>query len=208
MEGIASVSERRARHRKQLAEACAELGCGKGDDGPRCALVSGCLLGSPCRYDGGSKPNAAVAALVASLRDAGWRIRRICPEAAGRLPRPRPPAEIQPDGRVLDRDGADVTGPFERGAAHACAVARRTRAELAIVKANSPSCGCYEVYDGSFSGVLVPGMGIAARRLEGEGVLVVDEHDVEWLVGEGCIDGGCRPVDMTSISKVNNITKP
>lgn len=208
MEGIASVSERRARHRKHLAEACAEPRCGKGDDAPRCAVVSGCLLGSPCRYDGGSKPNAAVAALVASLRDAGWRIRRICPEAAGRLPRPRPPAEIQPDGRVLDSDGVDVTGPFERGAAHACAVARRTRAELAIVKANSPSCGCYEVYDGSFSGVLVPGMGIAARRLEGEGVLVVDERDVEWLAGEGCADGDCRSVDMTSISKANNIAKP
>ena len=177
-------TERRSLHRSLLA-SLAETLHGRRDGAPRCALVSGCLLGSSCRYDGKGKLNAATVAFVAELRDAGWRIQRMCPEAAGRLPQPRPPAEQTSDGRVVDRDGADVTAFFERGADRTCAMARTLHAELAVGKANSPSCGCYAVYDGTFTGGKVPGMGIAARRLEDEGLLVVDEHDIEWLIGGG-----------------------
>lgn len=179
-----SSAERRSLNRSLLVSVT-ETSHGLRDGAPRCALVSGCLLGSSCRYDGKDRLSAATVAFVAVLRDAGWRIQRMCPEAAGRLPQPRPPAEQTPNGRVVDRDGADVTAFFERGADRTCAMARALHAELAIGKANSPSCGCYAVYDGTFTGGKVPGMGIAARRLENEGLLVVDEHDIEWLIGRG-----------------------
>lgn len=137
-------------------------------------LVSACLLGTPCRYDGRSKTSAAVAALGAE-----HQLIPVCPEVLGGLSTPRPPAERQPDGRILNREGQDVTGEYEAGAAATAALARREGCTLAILKTRSPSCGRGMIYDGSFSGRLAPGDGAAAQRLLEAGVKVLGEDEAE-----------------------------
>ena len=140
-------------------------------------LISRCLLGEPCRYDGQSKPVPA----VEELRRAGHTLIPVCPEVLGGLPTPRPPAECQPDGRVVNRAGMDVTGAYLAGARAALELARMNRCEVAILKAKSPSCGSSQVYDGSFSRTLVPGQGTAARLLREAGIRVLDETQLDQL---------------------------
>lgn len=135
--------------------------------------ISSCLLGAPVRYDGGAKTNAAVLALAEKVD-----VVRVCPETAGGLPVPRPPAE-QRDGRVWLRDGIDVTEDFVRGAEKCLGPVIRSGAPLAILKAKSPSCGHRVIYDGTYTGSLIAGDGVFARRLEKEGVCVVTEEIVE-----------------------------
>lgn len=142
--------------------------------GPRPRLlVSACLLGDPCNYRGAASPRRAVA-------DLGERfdLVPVCPEVAGGLPVPRPAAEIGPDGRVRTLDGHDVTAAFVTGAEAAVDLARATGASGAVLKARSPSCGCVEVYDGTFTGTLVPGEGFTAAALRRAGLPVVSEDDV------------------------------
>lgn len=134
-------------------------------------LVSRCLLGDPCRYDGKSKPAPALEA----LRRSGHTLIPVCPEILGGLPTPRPPAELQPDGRVINRAGEDVTAQYGAGAQAALALARREGCTLAILKAKSPSCGSRQIYDGRFTGALIPGRGVAARLLAEAGIRVIDE---------------------------------
>ena len=138
-------------------------------------LVSACLLGLRCRYDGQSKPNAAVLAL-------GERHQLIpcCPEQLGGLPTPRSPSEWQGD-RIVNRDGEDVTAQYRRGGEEAAALARTLGCELAILKERSPACGSREIYDGSFSGVLIPGQGSAAIALRAAGVPVIGESELDKL---------------------------
>jgi uncharacterized protein YbbK (DUF523 family) len=136
-------------------------------------LVSACLIGVGCNHRGLASPSSAVAALAAMAR-----LIPVCPEVAGGLATPRRPAEIQPDGRVRTADGSDVTERYRRGAAHAVAVARAAGATRAVLKARSPSCGCYCVYDGAFSGTLRQGEGVTAAALRGAGVEVVSEEDL------------------------------
>lgn len=102
----------------------------------------------------------------------------VCPEVSGGLGVPRPAAELQPDGSVPTRSGADVTAAYRRGAEAAVAAARAAGATAAVLKARSPSCGCAEVYDGSFTRTLVPGEGVTARALRKAGVTVRSEEDV------------------------------
>ncbi len=137
-------------------------------------LVSACLLGTPCRYDGRAKANAAVLALGAE-----HELIPVCPEVLGGLPTPRPPAERRPGGRIVDRTGRDVTAEYEAGAAAAVELARREGCAAAVLKARSPSCGRGQIYDGSFSGRLVPGDGTAARRLLDAGIAVLNEDETE-----------------------------
>lgn len=136
--------------------------------------MSACLLGVRCNHEGEANTSEAVVALGGR-----YRLVPVCPETAGGLPTPRPAAEIQPDRRVVTGDGADVTDAYRRGAANAVRVARATGAAAAVLKARSPSCGCHEVYDGSFTRTRVPGEGITARALRQAGVRVYDEDDVE-----------------------------
>jgi uncharacterized protein YbbK (DUF523 family) len=136
-------------------------------------LVSACLLGVECNYKGSASPRSAVAALADH-----FALTPICPEQAGGLGTPRPPAELGPDGRVRTAAGDDVTDAFARGAEVAVDLAHRRDPVAAVLKARSPSCGCHEVYDGTFSGTLVPGEGLTARALREVGVEVVDEDDV------------------------------
>lgn len=141
-------------------------------------LVSRCLLGEPCRYDGRSVPVPE----LEKLRQAGHVLIPVCPEVLGGLPTPRSPAERQPDGRVVNRAGEDVTAAYLEGAGRTLALALEAGCTLAVLKAKSPSCGCHEIYDGSFTGRLVPGQGVAARLLEESGVRVVDETELDSLL--------------------------
>lgn len=134
-------------------------------------LVSACLLGERCRYDGRSKRDAAVERGLA-----GHVAVSVCPEMAAGLPCPRTPCEAQAGGkRVFDSEGRDMTDAFAHGAACAVRIAESHECRLAVLKSKSPSCGSGLVYDGSFSGRLVSGDGFAARALKSRGVAVVDE---------------------------------
>ena len=141
-------------------------------------LVSACLLGEPCRYDGTGKGEPALEKLHAQ----GHTLVPVCPEVLGGLPTPRSPAERQLDGRVVNREGQDVTGEYRAGAERALEAARTHGCTLAILKERSPSCGRGQIYDGTFSGTLVPGSGVAARLLEEHGVRVYGESQIEELL--------------------------
>jgi purine-nucleoside phosphorylase len=138
-------------------------------------VVSRCLLGDACRYDGGSKHHALVRRLAETCDALA-----ICPECAGGLPVPRPPAE-RSGGRYLLADGRDVTAAFEAGAAASVEAARAHGGRLAVLKAKSPSCGSGAVYDGTFTGTLVPGDGAAAALFKKEGFTVITETELETL---------------------------
>ena len=146
-------------------------------------LISACLAGVPCTHAAEAKTRAWALRLVAEGRAV-----TVCPEVAGGLPVPRPEAEIQGgrggevlDGkaRVVSVDGDDVTANYLRGADAALAAARRTGARLAVLKARSPSCGCGEIYDGTFAGTKVAGDGVTAAALKREGLDVLSDEDVE-----------------------------
>jgi uncharacterized protein YbbK (DUF523 family) len=150
----------------------------------RKVLVSACLLGDAVRYDGQSKgaPHPVLSRWIAE-----GRVVKVCPEVAGGLPVPRPPAEQQPDGRVLTRAGADVTPAFERGAAEALRLARAHDVVCAVLKEGSPSCGSGFVYDGTFTRrALHGGLGVTARLLRGEGIAVFSE--LQWAEAGALVD--------------------
>lgn len=136
-------------------------------------LVSACLAGLNCRYDGLSHPCAAVVELYQSGRAV-----LACPETLAGLPAPRPPSE-QSHGRVISRDGQDLTYEFEKGATRALAIALQSGCDKAILKARSPSCGIGVIYDGSFTGTLCPGNGIFTQKLLAHGFEVTDEEHLE-----------------------------
>jgi uncharacterized protein YbbK (DUF523 family) len=138
-------------------------------------LVSACLLGLRCRYDGRSKPNSAVLALGEK-----HRLIPCCPEQLGGLPTPRSPAEWQGE-RIMNKTGEDVTAQYLRGGEEAVRLARTLGCEAAILKERSPACGSREIYDGSFSGVLVPGQGSAAAALRAAGIPVYGESELDRL---------------------------
>lgn len=135
-------------------------------------LVSACLLGMHCRYDGGGKLCPEILALGEK-----HQLLPLCPELMGGLPIPRPPAERQGE-RIVDRLGRDVTGEFQQGAQQVLRLARLWGAEAAVLKERSPSCGKDEIYDGSFQGRLVPGQGILARYLREAGLPVYGETEI------------------------------
>ena len=136
-------------------------------------LVSACLLGTPCRYDGQSKPCDAVLA----LRER-YSLIPVCPEVMGGLPTPRIPSEICGE-RVMMKNGTDVTHNYRSGAEQSLDAARKNQCALAILKAKSPSCGKGLVYDGSFCGVLRQGNGICAELLLQNGIDVYTESELE-----------------------------
>lgn len=139
-------------------------------------LVSACLLGAPCRYDGASKPHPRIRAL-AEVHE----LVPVCPEQLGGLPTPRPPAERQGD-RVVSREGRDVTGAYSKGAETALMLCRLLHCQGAVLKERSPSCGSGEIYDGTFSKTLVPGDGVTAELLKAQGIPVWGESDLEDLL--------------------------
>ena len=132
-------------------------------------LISACLLGARCRYDGASKPQPWVAALAER-----HTLVPVCPEQLGGLPTPRPPAERRGD-RVLTRNGGDVTAQYRRGAEEALHLCRLLGCEAALLKERSPSCGIGMVYDGTFTGALTAGDGVTAELLRAQGIPVYGE---------------------------------
>ena len=139
-------------------------------------LVSACLLGVCCRYDGASKPNGD----VIKLREK-YVLIPICPEVDGGLPTPRTPSERVGD-KVLMRDGKDVTENYRRGAELALAKAKDFGCDTALLKARSPSCGKGKIYDGSFSGTLTDRDGVCAELLMKSGITVLTEDEIEKLL--------------------------
>lgn len=141
------------------------------DTEKRRVAVSACLLGEPCRYDG----RARLSARVGALGDA-YELVPICPEVLGGLPTPREPAERRGD-EVFTRTGDDVTEAYRNGAEKAVHAARKAGCAFCVLKARSPSCGCGRIYDGTFTGTLVPGDGIAAEAFKRDGFRVYTEED-------------------------------
>ena len=135
-------------------------------------LVSACLLGQACRYDGGDCRNAKV---LAYLQDK--KAIEICPEQLGGFGTPRLAAEIK-DDLVIDINGKDVTSEFMRGAQAALAVAQANGCKLAILKNESPSCGKGRIFDGTFRGRLTEGSGVTASLLQENGIEVLTEDEI------------------------------
>ncbi len=132
-------------------------------------LVSACLLGTPCRYDGKSKPVKTICDLQKT-----HHLVPVCPEVFGGLPTPRIPSEIVGD-RVLTKDGRDVTQNYQDGATKALEIARANKCEIAILKERSPSCGMGCIYSGNFDKTLVSGNGITTDLLLKNGIRVLGE---------------------------------
>ena len=149
-------------------------------------IVSSCLIGNNCKYNGGNNYNEDV---VEFCRN--HEVILVCPETSGGLKAPRMPAEQQyinaSDGnleiRVIDKEGNDLTGNFHKGAVVSLELALKQADELgeeiegAILKANSPSCGSDNIYDGTFTGTLISGDGIFANLLKERGIPVMSEKN-------------------------------
>ena len=132
-------------------------------------LISACLLGRNCKYNGGNNYHP----LTEKLRER-YDLVPVCPECFGGLPIPHDPSERVGD-RVLSRSGADVTAAFQKGAEKTVEAARKAGARKAVLKERSPSCGFGAIYDGTFTGTVVPGDGVAAEGVAAEGVAILGE---------------------------------
>ena len=141
-------------------------------------LVSACLLGVSCRYDGQSKAYPLVDQLCRR-----HEVVPVCPEIFGGLPTPRVPAERQGE-RVVTKTGVDVTAQYRRGAEEAVRLARMLGCTVAVLKERSPSCGSGQVYDGTFTGTLTEGFGVAVQRLMAAGIRVIGESQLAEFLAE------------------------
>ena len=139
-------------------------------------LISACLLGCRCRYDGASKPQPWIAALAER-----HTLVPVCPEQLGGLSTPRPPAE-RCGVRVVTREGGDVTAQYRRGAEEALRLCRLLGCNAALLKERSPSCGSGAIYDGTFTGTVTAGDGVTAELLRKNGIPVYGETQADQLI--------------------------
>lgn len=135
-------------------------------------LVSACLLGENCKYNGGNNRNERVLRYVE-----GHEVIAVCPEMLGGLPCPRKPVEWV-GSRVLTRDGDDCTEAFRLGVERALVLIADKHVDLAILQSRSPTCGVKQIYDGTFFGVKIDGQGALARALAERGIPLMDAEDV------------------------------
>ena len=147
-------------------------------------IVSACLLGENCKYSGNNKSEN----VIKYLEDKEYIL--VCPEQLGGLSTPRNPSEIitygNKDGndvlsgctKVLSNKGIDVTKNFIQGAEETLKIAKEHNAKTAILKAGSPSCGYKKIYDGTFLGNKIQGMGVTAAILNKENIALLDEDDI------------------------------
>lgn len=142
-------------------------------------LISRCLLGFPCRYDGKASNNEDINLFVEKYKDKHNFI-TICPEVEGGLPTPRAACEIV-GKKVLNNNGEDKTKEFLLGAKIAVNKAKKYKVEVAILKSKSPSCGTSIIYDGTFSHKLINGSGITSRMLSEYGVYVINENELDKI---------------------------
>jgi len=135
-------------------------------------LVSACLAGFNCRYDNSNKEDAKIVRLVKEGKAIA-----VCPEQLAGLPTPRKSFELS-NGKVFSEDGEDYTDIFTKGAYETLNLCKKFGCTKAVLKNHSPSCGCDEIYDGSFTGNLIKGNGITAKLLKENGIEVISENDV------------------------------
>ena len=143
-------------------------------------LISGCLLGLACRYDGESRP-LSKELLKALARE--FHLIPVCPEQLGGLSTPRNPAERVKE-RVISNAGKDVTGEYQNGAEEVLRLAKLLDCRVALLKEKSPACGNGWIYDGSFQKELIPGDGVSTELLKKNGIRVFGESEIEKLLQE------------------------
>lgn len=135
-------------------------------------LVSACLLGENCKYNGGNNRSEKVLNYVK-----GHEVISVCPECLGGLPTPRIPAEIV-DGVVTNKAGENVDAEFRKGAETALEIAQKEQIDVAVLQSRSPSCGAKQIYDGTFSGTKIDGQGVFAELLKKNGFKMIDVEDL------------------------------
>ena len=140
-------------------------------------LISACLLGDNVKYSGG---NNLTPELVTMLEKYNVKIVKICPECFAGLPIPRVPSEIRED-KVFSEDGKDITEEFLSGAEKTYQIAKRKQVDFAILKERSPSCGSSFIYDGSFSGKVIEGQGLTAKKLSKENIIIFSEENLKEI---------------------------
>ena len=136
-------------------------------------LVSACLTGDNCKYNGGNNLNPALVEFLTA-----HEVVKVCPEVLGGLATPRAPAEIQ-KGQVVNTEGRNVTKEFEAGAQRAFEIVEKGKPDLIILQSRSPSCGVKQIYDGSFSGRKIEGQGLFTALCIKAGYKVLDIEEFE-----------------------------
>jgi uncharacterized protein YbbK (DUF523 family) len=139
-------------------------------------LISACLMGENVRFDG--KNSHKRSEIIAKWQECEVLV-VLCPEVTGGLSVPRLPAEIQPDGRIINIEKEDVTDAFEKGAQKALALCKENNIHVAILKEGSPSCGSLCINNGAFDRTKIPGQGMTTQLLEANGIRVFSEERVE-----------------------------
>ena len=136
-------------------------------------IVSACLAGDNCKYNGGNNINQKMMGFLKS-----HEMLKVCPEVLGGLPTPRPSAEIV-DGNVINTEGKNITKEFTLGAQKAFEIVQKEKPDLIILQSRSPSCGIKQIYDGTFSGNKIPGHGLFAELCIKAGYKVLDIEDLD-----------------------------
>ncbi len=139
-------------------------------------LISACLVGENCKYNGGNNLLQQIKALKEK-----YELIPVCPEQLGGLSTPREPSEIS-KGRVMNKANEDVTDAFQKGANKTLEIAKGNNCFACLLKERSPSCGVNEIYDGSFSGKVISGSGITALLLSKRGLSVFSEEEINKLL--------------------------
>lgn len=135
-------------------------------------LVSSCLLGRMCKYNGGHNFRQCVADFIQ-----GNEVVEVCPEVMGGRTIPRTCIEIR-DGRFVDENGLDVDEEVRAGVQMALEIAKQEQIDIAVLKSRSPTCGVHQIYDGTFSGTLINAQGAFAQALMENGFRVLDDEDL------------------------------
>ena len=141
-------------------------------------LISACLCGKNTKYNGGNN-------LISRLSEIEekFELYYICPEVMGGLPTPRDPSENRGDLVVSNKE-KDVTKEFNLGAQKSLEIAKKNDIHLALLKESSPSCGSHKIYDGTFSGIKIPGQGVAAKLLKEHKIKIFSEEQIDLLFKE------------------------
>ncbi len=157
-------------------------------------LISGCLIGLKCNYKGeaSSGNQERLFSIIKKYEENGYEFIPACPEQLGGMPTPRIPSELISTaseilcgkGKVISKNGDDVTGCFVKGAKEALFLAKRYNVVGCVLKSRSPSCGNSKIYDGTFSGALISGRGVTSQLLVDSGLIVLNE--LEFVKDENC----------------------
>ena len=142
-------------------------------------LVSACLIGENCKYNGGNNLDKSV---MEFLKDKEYI--KVCPECLGGLTTPRVPSEII-NHKVVNNEGIDVTKEYQLGAKKTFEIAKENNCQCAIFKSRSPSCGCGEIYDGTFSKQVIKGDGVTTKLLKENGIMVISNCEIDKLKENG-----------------------